>query len=132
MTGEGRQAASTEEMDRAAEELRAADQLLAGGIARVALTRAYFACFHAVRALLYAENIEPRTHEGALHLFNLHFVKPGRYEAATSRLLARLQKFREEADYADSFVIDDAGAREETAAARGFVERAAQTLGSPR
>jgi uncharacterized protein (UPF0332 family) len=121
VTNEGRAASTLEELTRAAEELRAADQLLQINLARIALTRAYFACFHAVRAALYRDNLEPKSHLGALSLFNLHFVKTGRVDVATSRLLARLQKFREEADYGDAFVVDDAGAHEEIEAARGFV-----------
>lgn len=66
---------------------------------------------------------EPRTHRGAQHLFNLHFVRTGQFEPATSRLIARLQKYREEADYAPAFVVDDEGAREDLEAARGFVAR---------
>jgi hypothetical protein len=58
-------------------------------------------------------------------------VRTGRFEPATSRLLARLQKFREEADYSESFPIDEAGAREERAAARAFVERVAAELAAP-
>lgn len=123
MTDEGRRSAADEELALADEELRAADQLLAVGIPRIALTRAYFACFHAVRALLYAENLEPRTHQGTLHLFNRHWVKTGRFEPADARILARLQKYREEADYSESFVVDQAGAREEIEAARDLVER---------
>ena len=65
---------------------------------------------------------------GPLVLFNLHFVRPGVYDAAASRLMARLQKFREEADYGDSFPVDEAGAREELEAARSFVERVALDL----
>jgi uncharacterized protein (UPF0332 family) len=123
VTDEGRRDSAAEELARADEELRAAEQLLATGLPRVAMTRVYFAAFHAMRARLYAEGLEPRSHAGAQHLFNLHFVKSGRFPAATSRLLARLQKFREEADYGISFVVDDAGAAEELAAARALVER---------
>lgn len=123
MTGEGRAEAVADELAAADEELRAADHLLAGDLARIALTRAYFAVFHAARALLYAEDLAPRSHSGVQHLFNTHFVKTGRFEPAVSRLLARLQKFREEADYAQAFVVDDAGAREEIAAARALVDR---------
>jgi uncharacterized protein (UPF0332 family) len=125
MTNEGKKATSAEELGRAREELRAAEHLLPLGFARIALTRAYFAVFHAVRAVLYAEGLEPRSHRGALHLFNQHLVKGGRFEPATSRLLARLQKFREEADYAEAFPVDEQGAREELEAARGFVDRVA-------
>ncbi len=131
MTGEGRRAATAEELDRAQEELRAAEQLLGAGLSRISLTRAYFAAFHAARALLYAEGLEPRSHHGALHLFNLHAVKSGRFDAAASRLLARLQKFREEADYGESFPVDERGAREELEAARGFVGQVRRVLGLP-
>ena len=122
MTEEGRRESSLEELSLAEEELRAADALLQGGLARVSLTRTYFAVFHAARSLLYAAGFEPRTHGGVSHLFNLHFVKTSRFEPGASLVLARLQKYREEADYARAFVIDAASAREELDAARAFVE----------
>ena len=123
MTGEGQREAAGAELDLADEELRACRELFGSGLARVALTRAYFAVFHAVRARLYADGLEPRSHIGAQRLFNLHFVKTGAYDPATSRLLARLQKFREEADYGQAFVVDDEGAGEEIAAAEHFEAR---------
>ncbi len=123
MTGEGRAEAADIELGIADEELRAAEHLLSAALPRVALTRAYFAAFHAIRGLLYAEDLAPRSHEGVQHLFNVHFVKTGRFEPAASRLVARLQKFREAADYAASFVVDNEGAREEIAAARDLVAR---------
>ena len=123
MTAEGRQESAAAELELADEELRVAEQLLETGHPRIALTRVYFAVFHAVRARLYTEGLEPRSHEGVQHLWSVHFVRPSLYEPATSRLLSRLQKFREEADYARAFVTDDAGAREEIAAARGLLER---------
>ena len=122
MIEEGRQESSVEELALAHEELNAAGALLHAGFARVSLTRAYFAVFHAARARLYAAGFEPRTHAGVHHLFNLHFVKSARFETGTSRLIARLQKYREEADYSRAFVIDAAGVREELEAARAFVE----------
>lgn len=122
MTEEGRRESSLDELSLAEEELGAADSLLEAGFVRVSLTRAYFAVFHAARARLYAAGFEPRTHAGVHHLFNLHFVKSARFEPGTSRLMARLQKYREEADYSRAFVIDADGAREELEAARTFVE----------
>ena len=124
MTEEGRRESSVAELALADEELSGADTLLAAGYPRIALTRAYFAVFHGSRAVLYAAGFEPRTHAGVQHLFNLHFVRSGRFDAAASRLLARLQKYREEADYSRAFVIDLDGAGEELDAARTFVETA--------
>lgn len=122
MTEEGRRESSLAELSLADEELNVADSLLRAGFARVSLTRAYFAVFHAARARLYAAGFEPRTHAGVHHLFNLHFVKSARFEPGASRLMARLQKYREEADYSRAFVIDTVGAREELEAAQAFVE----------
>ena len=110
MTEEGRRESSRE-------ELSAADALLQAGFARVSLARTYFAVFHAARACLYAHDFEPRTHAGVHHLFNLHFVKSARFEPMTARLMARLQKYREEEDYSRAFIVDADGAREELEAA---------------
>ena len=123
MTSEGRKEAARDELHLADEELAAAASLLASGMFRIAVARTYFAVFHAARACLFAADLEPTRHAGVQHLFNLHFVRTGSFESATSRLLARLQKYREEADYASAFVIDAAAATEELDAARRFVEK---------
>lgn len=128
MNVEGRESAKASELALADDELAAAETLLGSGHPRIALTRTYFGVFHAVRARLFAEGLEPKTHAGTHHLWNLHLVKPGIYDPSTSRLLARLQKYREEADYAREFVVDEAGAREELSAARGLVERIRKEL----
>lgn len=128
MTAEGKREAAVAELQLAEQELQAAEQLLETGLSRIALARIYFAVFHAVRARLYTEGLEPRTHGGVEHLWNLHLVRSGRYDASTSRLLARLQKFRQEADYAQAFVVDEAGAREELEAARSLVDRIREEL----
>lgn len=123
MTSEGQAQAVSEELRVAREELVASSQLIASALYRVALTRIYFATFHAARAALYAQGYEPKTHQGVLTLFNQHLVRPGHFEPLAARILARLQKYREQADYGESFVVDRDGAREEDAAARQFVEQ---------
>ena len=128
MTPENRAIAIAEELDKSAEELAAARTLRDAGIIRPAVTRVYYAAFHAARALLFAEGLEPRTHSGVQHLLNLHFFRQGRLEARWNRVLARLQKFREKADYATVFVIERDGLDEELAEAESFVERARRLL----
>jgi uncharacterized protein (UPF0332 family)/predicted nucleotidyltransferase len=126
MTAEGRQEVVSEELRVAGEELAAADQLIAITLYRIAMTRLYFATFHAARAVSYAQGYDLRTHQGVLTLFNQHLVRPGHLGPLAARVLARLQKYREQADYGESFVVDLEGVREEAAAARQFVERADQ------
>ena len=50
------------------------------------------------RALLLSANLEPRTHEGALRLFSLHFVKHGPFPPECAHTLSKLMKYREEAE----------------------------------
>ena len=128
MTSEGRRAAALVELVLAREELEAAGLLLAHDKARIALTRAYVAVFHAQRARLYAEGLEPRSHSGVTHLFNLHLVKGGAYPPEVSRLAARLQKYREEADYARAFIVDAPGAQQELDEATALVDRVGAEL----
>jgi uncharacterized protein (UPF0332 family) len=128
MTAEAARAAAKEELGLAREELRAAEQLLTARLVRVAATRVYYAVFHAARALVYSEGLEPKTHAGVLSLLNVHFVRAGRLDAADSRLFARLQKFREEADYADAYVEDEPATRQDLAEAAAFVDRASRMM----
>ncbi|MBI5481646.1 MAG: HEPN domain-containing protein [Deltaproteobacteria bacterium] len=131
MTGENREFALEEEFARSAEDLAAARALVAAGLYRPAMTRAYYAAFHAVRALLFAEGLEPRSHGGTQHLLNLHYIRPGRLEPRWNRVLARLQRFREEADYGGAFVLDREALDEELLAAEALCARARELLGRP-
>lgn len=118
MSPESSRANAAAELARADESLRAAEVLLREGLLSDAVGRAYYAAFHAVRALLFSVGLEPRSHRGALHLFNLHFVRTGKLEARHLAALARAQYDRTTADYgaAPRFAVDDA--QEEIASAR--------------
>ncbi len=87
------------EIEAGLEALKAARALVEEGLYRSAMSRAYYALFHHVKALLYTQGFEPRSHEGLEHLFGLHFVKSGRVDPSSAKLLARLQKYREQSDY---------------------------------
>jgi len=113
MTSLGRAEAVAQELALSDEELKGAELMIAGGVPRIGVTRAYFASFYAARALLYSIDIKPTSHAGVLRLLQLHFVKAGRLALQFEHTLRRLQKFRGEADYGDSFAIDAASARNE-------------------
>jgi len=58
-----------------------------------------------IRALLFSKGFEPKTHEGALKLMSLHFVKTGELEPRYLHIFSRLMKYRGEADYNPSYVF---------------------------
>lgn len=107
MTETNRQSAIREQVSRADSALAASSLLATGGFLLDSVSRLYYSLLHRVRALLLTMGLEPKSHEGALRLLSLHFVKAGRREAGVSHLFARLMKFREEADYNPSYTFSD-------------------------
>jgi hypothetical protein len=100
---ENKKANIREEIDRANEAIRAANLLFENGFVRDAISKIYYSMLYNIRALLLTEGLEPKSHEGALRLFGLRFVKPGAFEAKDSHIFSKLMKFREEADYNPSY-----------------------------
>lgn len=124
MTGENRMANAALELAAAYDALRVAEAALGIGILRDAISRAYYAAFHAARALVLWQGFEARTHGGLSRLFNEHLVRSGLLEPRYNLVLARLQAYRQASDYAYAFEIGPDEARAEVAAARDFVDRA--------
>lgn len=112
MTDENRKRNAADALARAGEALRAARALLDLGLHADSISRAYYGAFHGLRALLLSRGAEAKTHAGAIHLFNMEFVRPGLFASSHNRLLAGIQRSRELADYdaAVSFSSDDAEA----------------------
>ena len=94
-----------EEIEHANESMRAADLLFKNGFTRDAVARLYYSLLYTVRAMLLTNGLEPKSHEGALRLFGLHFVKQGIFEPEDSHVFSRLMKYRQEADYNPSYVF---------------------------
>ena len=98
-----------EEIERADEAIKAANLLFENGFLKDAVSKLYYSLLYSIRALLLTKGLEPKSHEGALRLFGLHFVKAGSFEARDSHIFSKLMKYREEADYnpSYSFTRDD-------------------------
>ncbi|MEW6375275.1 MAG: HEPN domain-containing protein [Thermodesulfobacteriota bacterium] len=105
MNEENKKANIREEIDRANEATRAASLLFENAFLKDAVSKLYYSLLYSIRALLLTEGLEPKSHEGALRLFGLHFVKPGAFEARDSHIFSKLMKFREEADYNPSYTF---------------------------
>lgn len=95
-----------EEINRADEAIKAADLLFGNGFIRDAISKLYYSLLYQIKALLLTKGLEPKSHEGALRLFGLHFVKPGTFEAKDSHIFSKLMKYREEADYNPSYTFN--------------------------
>lgn len=131
MTGDNAEHNAASEIARARVSLRAAEVLAREGLTADAVSDAYYAAFHAVRALLFSIGEEPRTHSGAIHLFNVRFIRTGRVDAKHLSALARAQHDRATADYGASATFSEADALEQIAAARAIIEEVERHLARP-
>ncbi len=113
---------------RSRAKLAAAERLLAAGDLDDALSRAYYAAYHAAQALLLTVGLSPRSHDGTLSLFGLHFVKSGRLPAVHARALREAREDRENGDYAEVVFFDADEARARVDCAGRFVAAAVDLL----
>lgn len=121
---------SEAELARARQLLAAAAHLRAGGFPEDAVSRAYYAVFHAACALLASIGRTVRTHDGLRAAVAQHFVKPGLLDARFSRLLTRTAADRNDADYSAVATFTDEDAQDAIAQGDEFVQAVAKLLAS--
>jgi uncharacterized protein (UPF0332 family) len=91
-----------------------------------ASSRAYYAVFHAITAVLATRGLAFSSHAQTIGAFNREFVKTGLFPSGTTRILQRLFEDRQVADYEWIVSVDRQTAREDVANAQTLVEACAQ------
>ncbi|OGV69330.1 MAG: hypothetical protein A3K19_18750 [Lentisphaerae bacterium RIFOXYB12_FULL_65_16] len=86
-----------------------------------AASRAYYAVFHALSAVLATRGLSYSSHSQTLGAFNREFVKTGAFAPETSRQLQRLFEDRQIADYDWKRHVDQDTARRDVADAAALV-----------
>ena len=110
-------------------KLEAADELFRSEFYEDAVSRAYYAVFHAVQALLLTEGQSAETHKGIVTLFSLLFVKTGKFSRDAGKYLANLKDDRESGDYEVFSYIDRDTAETAREEARKFIQESKTYLG---
>lgn len=93
-----------EMVQMAEEKLDAAKYLLKGEKYNSAISSAYYATFHAAKALLLEKDSQPRTHQGVSS--ELGKLYRDELSPETTRNFSQLQTRREEADYSTGKYFD--------------------------
>ena len=123
------EAQATAEWRRAEDCQQVAQLCLQHGFYADAISRAYYAVFHAARALLALHEISTRNHRGVNYLFNLHIVKPGLVEDGWGSVIGRLAPLRIAADYRVETTLSEADATSACEQADAFTNRIHALLG---
>ena len=91
--------------DHAKECLQDAELLLAGESYRSAANRAYYAIFHAMRAVLELDGVDMKHHSGIISEFRKRYIKTGIFDTSLSGIISELSSVREGSDYNDFFIV---------------------------
>lgn len=99
---------------------------MANGFYNTAVNRMYYACYYAASAMLVAEHITTKSHDGVKQMFSLHFVKTGKVPVNLGKSYSRLFDKRTKGDYNDLFDNDQTVCEELYPEAKNFVESLTQ------
>lgn len=116
-------------MEKAEEKLHAAQREFKEGFYGEAASRAYYAVFHAICAVLAERGLSFSSHSQAIGAFNREFIRPGVFPADTARKIQRLFEDRQTADYDWSIHVDEVTASEDVRDADWLVNACREYLG---
>jgi len=106
---------------KAQAKLRVARDLYAKGDWDDAVSRAYYAAFHAAQATLLTEGQQADSHKGVVIMFGLLLVKTGKFDRKWGKFLANLKDDREAGDYDALSYLDQETAGRAVREAEAFV-----------
>ena len=101
MTNEQKQDLIQYRFANAKRTLAEVDVLIQNNLCNTAVNRLYYACFYAVSALLLHNDINTRTHSGAIQMFGQHFINKGIITEAAGNFYTKIFTMRRKSDYED-------------------------------
>ncbi len=106
MTNEERKDIVTYRIENAKTTLTEVKSHIENGFYNTAVNRMYYACFYAASALLIANKIQVKSHEGVRQQLGLHFVLTGKISQEQGKFYSLLYSKRTAGDYEDFLTHD--------------------------
>ncbi len=108
MSLENKRAISNVRLEKAEECLADAVLLLERESYKSAANRAYYAVFHAMRAVLAYDGYDSKKHSGIISEFRRLYIRTGTFESKMSDTIRELFDLRTDSDYDDFFIASKA------------------------
>ena len=104
-------------LERAKEDLKAAELLYKNDSFLAANNRAYYSIFHSIKAVLALEPIDFKRHKDVVGYFNKNYVYPEIFPRKMGSKIADASSVREDSDYDDEYIVkpEDTSKQIETA-----------------
>jgi hypothetical protein len=113
---------------KARETLEDAEILFSKNRFNSSSSRAYYAVFHIMQAVLLTKNLTYKKHSGVISAFSQEFIKIGIFPREFARYIKRLRSHRETGDYSYMLAIDENEAKQDIDIARKFIEKVEEYL----
>lgn len=123
-------ALSAVRLEHAKECLLDARTLLQAESYRSAANRAYYAIFHAMRAVLALDGFDSKKHSGIIAEFRRRYIASGIFPVKLSVDIDIASTIRNSSDYNDFFIISKKESTEQVKSAEAFVSVIAEYLAS--
>ncbi len=121
MLEENRKALSEYRLERAEECLKSAEALKSIEDYTTVANRAYYAMFHAMRAIMALDGEDRKKHSGVVAYFQENYIKSGIFDKEFSYAIKNAFTVRQESDYEDFYVVSKSDAVEQLDNAIKFV-----------
>ena len=105
-------------LEQAKENLEEAQILLERGKYKGANNRAYYAIFHAIKAVLALESIDFKKHSTVLAYFNKEYINKEIFPKELGRRVSKASFYREKSDYVDFYIVNKQETIEQIESAR--------------
>lgn len=114
---------STYRLNRAKEDLEAAASNYQSGFYKAAINRAYYAIFHAIRAVNILDGFDASKHSSVIAHFNQFYVHEGKFDRNTYKLIDSAYRIREKCDYSDFFIASKEDSEKQICNANKFLHQ---------
>jgi uncharacterized protein (UPF0332 family) len=115
-------------LQKARRSLAAARRHIEAGDYDFASSRAYYAAFYAMQAVLLTKSLTPAKHSGVIRAFNQHFIKTGIFPTEFSKSIGWLFSERQTGDYALGLSIAETDAIQDVETAEKVVHAIVEYL----
>ena len=113
---------SNHRLEQAKEELEDAELLFDKKRYKSANNRAYYAIFHAIKAVLALKPIDFKRHKDIQAYFNKNYVNTEIFPKSMGRRISKASQVREDSDYDDEFIVKAENTQEQIDTAKEMIQ----------
>ena len=114
-------ALSNYRLEQAKENLEEATALADINKYKGASNRAYYAIFHAIKAILALEEVDFKKHSSVIAYFNKNYISTNIFSKDLGKRVSNARYFREKSDYVDFYIITKEECEEQIETAKEMI-----------